>query len=181
MPDCRDIRLMADYNAWMNGQLYAAAVQLSEAELAAPRGAYFGSLLGTLNHILVGDISWLKRFATHPAGHPALAPLQDTPTPASLDTILHHDLAGLTRHRQSLDAMIVAWAAELRDADLEHSLRYANRLGIVSERHFGSLLLHFFNHQTHHRGQAATLLTQAGVDTGVTDLLVRIPDTLRPD
>ena len=107
--------------------------------------------------------------------------VQDTPTPASLDTILHHDLAGLTRHRQSLDAMIVAWAAELRDADLEHSLRYANRLGIVSERHFGSLLLHFFNHQTHHRGQAATLLTQAGVDTGVTDLLVRIPDTLRPD
>ena len=78
--------------------------------------------------------------------------------------------------RLRLDAIIDAMAAELRPADLEQVLVYRNTRGQAFRKYFGSLLLHVFNHQTHHRGQASTLLTQAGVDIGVTDLLVLIPD-----
>jgi uncharacterized damage-inducible protein DinB len=74
-----------------------------------------------------------------------------------------------------LDAIIEALAAEVSDADLAQALAYRNARGECS-KHFGSLLLHLFNHQTHHRGQAGTLLTQAGVDIGVTDLLEWIPE-----
>lgn len=172
------IRLMAGYNAWMNGQLYAAAMRLPDAELAADRKAFFGSVIGTLNHIAVGDIIWLKRFATHPAGYRALAPVEALPAPGALTQILHADIRALHAHRRMLDAAISAWAETVAEADLDHMLRYTNTRGARFERHFFSLVMHFFNHQTHHRGQATTLLTQAGVDVGATDLLVRIPNAL---
>src|SRR3546814_11908790 len=78
MPTLADLRLLADYNAWINPRLYQAAA-LPAADAAAPRGAFFGSLLGTLNHIAVGDILWLTRFADHPAGYPALDPVRVLP------------------------------------------------------------------------------------------------------
>jgi uncharacterized damage-inducible protein DinB len=140
------------------------------------RGAFFRSIIGTLNHIVAGDITWLKRFAAHPSGHPALDMIRSWPTPAALDILLYEDLAMLRQQRQQLDATIEAWAADLTTSDLTHVLRYANTKGIVAERHFGNLVLHFFNHQTHHRGQVTTLLHQAGQDVGPTDLLMVIPN-----
>lgn len=74
-----------------------------------------------------------------------------------------------------LDGIIKGWAASVTQADLDHVLQYASMKGVVSRKRFGDLLLHFFNHQTHHRGQATTLLTQAGQDVGTTDLLLLIP------
>ena len=58
--------LMADYNRWMNERLYAAALTMPEAEVSRDTGAFFGSLLGTLNHIAAGDTIWLHRFAGAP-------------------------------------------------------------------------------------------------------------------
>jgi uncharacterized damage-inducible protein DinB len=168
--------LLAQYNTWMNDKLYAAAGTLPRAALLADRGAFFGSIAGTLNHIVAGDTIWLRRFATHPARFAALQPLLDLPAPASLGATHSTDLGELFAHRQMLDGVITQWVAALTDADLEHVLHYANTKGIESDKRFGSLVLHFFNHQTHHRGQASTLLSQAGVDIGVTDLLVLIPD-----
>ena len=78
-------------------------------------------------------------------------------------------------HRQWLDQVIIDWAASIREEDLDHLLDYRNSKG-PNRREFFSLLMHFFNHQTHHRGQASTLLSQAGVDIGDTDLLFRIPN-----
>lgn len=178
MPNRRDIHLLADYNAWFNGELYTACATLPAAELAAPRGAYFGSILGTLNHIAVADVMWLHRFATLPGTHRALDPVLGIPLPTSLDQTLHTGLPALRELRQTLDHAILAWAGELSDADLDHMLDYRNVKGQPFRRHLGSLLLHFFNHQTHHRGQVTTLLTQAGVDVGATDLATRIPDVL---
>lgn len=175
MPTVTDLRLLADYNAWINHRIYQAAAQPAACAME-PRGAFFGSLFGTLNHIAVGDILWLKRFATLNAAYTALHPICDLPMPAGLDCPLRADLRALTSLRQDLDKAIVDWAAQIADADLNRVLVYASSRGVASRRHFGSVVLHFFNHQTHHRGQATTLLTQAGIDIGATDLLLKVPD-----
>jgi uncharacterized damage-inducible protein DinB len=95
---------------------------------------------------------------------------------ASLTESFGSTLAKLAAHRARLDEAINALAAELTPADLEQPLDYRNTKGLPFRKRFGSLLLHFFNHQTHHRGQASTLLFQAGIDIGVTDLLVLVDD-----
>lgn len=170
------IVLLARYNQWMNQKLYAAASRLSADELRADRKAFFGSLLGTLNHIMVADTVWLKRFATHPARHATLEPMQAIPTPTALDQQLFSELAPMQAQREKLDDIINAWAASLSDSDLDCSLEFASMKGAISRRDFGGLILHFFNHQTHHRGQATTLLTQAGEDVGSTDLVLLVSE-----
>lgn len=167
--------LMAHYNRWMNERMYEAAASLDAAALTAERGAFFGSILGTLNHIAVADTVWLHRFARHEAGFSTLGALSNFPQPTSLTQSLAPDLAGLRAYRQPLDALIERWVAELTPEHLAGNIRYSNMAGVPSSRNFGSLLQHFFNHQIHHRGQASTLLFQAGVDVGVTDLLAVIP------
>lgn len=173
---CRHIVLMASYNEWMNTKLYEAAARLSHAELVADRGAFFGSLMGTLNHIVVADTIWLMRFTEHPSAHRALAPVQALAVPTSLDQIVFDDIDLLAERRALLDAVIRRWATSLTEPDLKHVLEYKNTKGVVGRREFGALIMHFFNHQTHHRGQATTLLHQAGQDLGVTDLLMLIPN-----
>lgn len=168
--------LMAGYNEWMNVRLYAAAGRLAPADFAADRGAFFGSVCGTLNHIAVADTIWLRRFAGHPDAGPVLDPVRRLPAPAALDEILFSDHAALAAHRRMLDTLIQDWAATLTDAALDATLRYSNMRGQPFERPLGALVLHFFNHQTHHRGQATTLLSQLGQDVGVTDLLVLVPN-----
>jgi uncharacterized damage-inducible protein DinB len=176
MTTCSHIVLMASYNEWMNAKLYEAAGKLSPQELASDRKAFFRSILGTLNHIVVADTAWLKRFATHPAGYGSLDPVRRLPAPVSLDQIVFADFGALCAHRKMLDEVIRRWVEELAEADLPHVLHYANMKGITAQRRFSSLVMHFFNHQTHHRGQATTLLHQVGQDLGVTDLLALIPN-----
>lgn len=168
------IALMANYNQWMNRKVYDAAGKLSPAALVQDRQAFFGSILGTLNHLVLGDTVWLKRFALHPAADSVLAPLNAIDTPRDLNQLAFAELDALQARRAWLDEMILAWAHSLSDSDLDHRLHYHNMRGVAADKPFFSLLVHFFNHQTHHRGQVTTLLTQAGVDVGVTDLLTLI-------
>ncbi len=168
------IALMANYNQWMNRKLYDAALTLTDAELARDRRAFFGSILGTLNHLALGDTVWLKRFAQHPAGYAALAPLNAVSAPADLKQLAFADIRALAAHRSWLDQLIVDWSHTVQEIDLDHRLHYSNMRGVSADKNFFSLLVHFFNHQTHHRGQATTLLTQAGLDVGTTDLLALI-------
>lgn len=168
--------MLASYNQWMNSKVYEAAGHLSATDLAKGRGAFFGSILGTLNHILVADTIWLKRFATHPSCVVSLREVADLPKPTTLDQIVFEDFGRLSEHRSWLDQRIIDWVAELSDGDLDVVLSYRNSKGIPANKRYSSLVLHFFNHHTHHRGQVSTLLSQAGVDIGVTDLLVHIPE-----
>lgn len=170
------LQLLAEYNRWMNDRVYSAASRLDPEELARDRGAFFGSILGTLNHLVVADTLWLRRFARHPRQWPQIAPVLQLPVPASLDAILFPTLAELRQHRGELDAWILEWTAALLDEDLDTPLHYTNSKGQPYCRELHGLLLHVFNHQTHHRGQVTTLLTQAGVDVGITDLLVLLPE-----
>lgn len=167
--------LLADYNRWMNARLYDAASNLPDRELFKDRGAFFGSLFDTLNHIVVGDTIWLKRFAQHPELDWLKELLSDFPTPTTLRQRLAQTLPELRSYRTKADEVIVQFATRVTETQLADTLRYANTSGQAQARNFGALVQHFFNHQTHHRGQATTLLFQAGVDIGVTDLLAIIP------
>lgn len=167
--------LFADYNRWMNTRLYEAAAQLPADTIMADRGAFFGSIFGTLNHLCVADTIWLQRFAQHPAGFSGLHAVNEWPTPASLRAPQADNLPDLRHRREALDDIIDRWVPSLSADALATPLAYRNIAGSAFRRRLGALLQHFFNHQTHHRGQVTTLLFQCGIDVGVTDLLLRIP------
>jgi uncharacterized damage-inducible protein DinB len=169
------VALFAEYNHWMNERLYEAAARLDEAELAADRGAFFGSILGTLNHLAVGDTVWMQRFAAHPPGFASLAEMASLPSPKSLREPMAPDFAGLRAYRARLDGLVLRWADELRPEHLAAPFSFARMSGERMTFRLGDVLLHFFNHQTHHRGQVSTLLSQCGIDIGVTDLIVKLP------
>lgn len=176
MSQVQQFKLMADYNRWMNENLYGAASALSADQLAEDRGAFFGSLLGTFNHLMVGDTVWLRRFARHPSQFPSLQYLLDIPPPRALDQILYEDFHSLRQARRSMDDAILSFVNETRESDYEQILAYQNVKGSSFRKPFGALVQHFFNHQTHHRGQVTALLSQLGIDYGTTDLLVRISE-----
>jgi uncharacterized damage-inducible protein DinB len=141
-------RMFAGYNAWSNERLYDTAAKLSDADYRASRGVYFKSLHGTLNHLLVGDRIWMKRFTG--AGE----------QPASLDAILYDEFSALRAARRSQDVLIARYIDGLSDDDLNGKLRYRTVVNPQTiEQALAPALDHFFNHQTHHRGQAHALLS----------------------
>jgi uncharacterized damage-inducible protein DinB len=153
-------RTMGAYNQWMNNKLYALCAALSDAERKQDRGAYFKSIDGTLNHLLLGDRVWLGRFLQRPF------------MVSSLAQILYSDFAELRHQREQTDAEILAWAQDISDARLAEDLSYTSIVASQTRTQpLGFLVMHFFNHQTHHRGQLTTLLSQCGVAPDVTDLL----------
>lgn len=171
------LQLMAGYNQWMNEKIYTAAAQLSEAQLKQDRQAFFPSIFATLMHLLVADSIWLRRFASDPQLAFGLTDiLPELAKPEHLNQQLFDTFAEMQQYRTWLDEQIVGWINQLNDADVDRPFSYRNMKGVVSTKNLYLVLGHFFNHQTHHRGQATTLLTQAGVDVGLTDLLVVIPN-----
>ena len=168
-------QMLAAYNRWMNEKVYDAVCKIDSTSLFQDRGAYFKSIGGTLNHILVADIIWLKRYSNHDSEFQTLFPLDRFENPATLDQILHRDLQRLTPVRKQVDQILIDFCDEMIETDLKQSLTYENTRGVTFTGPFDALILHLFNHQTHHRGQVTTLLMQSGIDVGVTDLLEIIP------
>jgi len=171
-----DFELMAQYNQWMNARLYALAANLDDAELRADRGAFFGSILATLAHIVAADMHWLKRFATAMPGVASLDGVRAVPLPPLVRGVVSPDFGQLRSDREALDATIIAFTREATDALYAQPLHYVNTAGESHTKQSGLVLRHFFNHQTHHRGQVTTLFSQLGVDVGVTDLLALVPE-----
>lgn len=152
-------QLMARYNEWMNARLYAVCANLPEAELRKDHGAFFKSIYLTLNHIAYGDLSFMSRFT----GDPAVV------REPGLD--LFSGFANLRVEREALDAQLLAWATSLTPEWLAESLTYTSKIdGKVRTVPRWIMVTHMFNHQTHHRGQVTTLLSQMGVDIGSTDI-----------
>jgi uncharacterized damage-inducible protein DinB len=169
-------KLFADYNRLMNQRILESACKLTDEQLKSDRGAFFKSVLGTLNHILVGDIIWLKRFHRHPAHRKALEYLDRLDQPESLDRLLFDDIEAMKAEREKIDEVIISWINGLSESDIDDYLLYENMAGISQSKPIESLISHLFLHQVHHRGQATTLMSQSGVDFGETDLLELIPD-----
>jgi len=161
--------VMARYNRWMNDKIYGVAQKLSDAERKKDRGAFFGSIHRTLNHLLLADRVWLGRFhgAVLQEGEMGPGGIR------SLDQELYADFDELRHERAKTDDEIDAFVATLTNEKLTGNLRYLRR-GVVNEFPLWHAVTHLFNHQTHHRGQVTTLLVQAGQDPGVTDLLAML-------
>lgn len=156
---------MAAYNRWANARLYEAVGQLSPAEIAAPRSGFFPSLLKTLNHLLVGDTVWIVRLEG--TGSHGIT---------SLEQILHTDFAALRAARTAMDDRIVAFVDRLAPSRLAEDLVYRTVAGDPMRTQVAQVLAHFFNHQTHHRGQAHAMLSDAKVSPPVLDLIYFLRD-----
>lgn len=160
MIDTEYARAMARYNRWMNERLYECCARLTDEQRKRDMGAFFRSIHGTLNHLLLADRVWLGRFAG-----PVFKP-------GSLADELYADFDELRAERGKTDDAIDAWVATLGDARLRGPLTYMSVVNPAPRTYpMGLAVTHFFNHQTHHRGQLTTLLMQQGVDPGITDLI----------
>ncbi len=152
-------RTFARYNRWANTRLYDACAQLSDADYRRDRKAFFGSIHGTLNHLLAGDRIWLGRFEGVDHGV------------KRLDEILFDDFAALRRAREAEDARILAFVESCDAGRLASTLHFKSMDGTPSSLPMEPLLGHLFNHQTHHRGQVHAMLTQVPVPAPPLDLL----------
>jgi uncharacterized damage-inducible protein DinB len=160
------VRTMAAYNAEMNRRLYNAAGRLDETERRASKGAFWSSIHGTLVHILWGDHQWMSRFDNWPR------PM----TPIKQSDRFVEDFSGLCAAREKADTDISAWAAKIDQPWLDEDLVwFSGAAGREIRAPKRLLVTHFFNHQTHHRGQAHALITAAGQETGDTDLFLLVP------
>lgn len=158
---------MARYNAWQNRHMKGAMESLTDAALREERGAFFGSILGTANHLLWGDMLWMSRFdgGSAPKGGIPESPGL-TPTLAEWGT-----------ERFRTDGRILKWAEGLSSPALTGSLSWhSGALGREVTKPQALCVMHFFNHQTHHRGQIHAMLTAAGATTHDTDLFIMPED-----
>ncbi|MFZ5963927.1 DinB family protein [Thalassococcus sp. BH17M4-6] len=152
---------MARYNAWQNRQVKAAFERLSEATLTKNRKAFFGSLLGTANHLLWGDLMWMHRLDGGAAPEGGI----------TKSAALCPSAADWAVKRFRADARILLWAEGLKAVDLTGPLTWYSAVKKVEiSKSMGLCVMHLFNHQTHHRGQIHAMLTQAGADAPVSDL-----------
>jgi uncharacterized damage-inducible protein DinB len=154
-------QMMARYNAWQNSQLRSCCASLSAADLAADHGAFFGSILATLNHILWADTLWISRL--------------DGGAGPSVPAAQHADIcatfAQWSAARLKMDQRIADWAAGLSAQDLEGDLHWhAQMLNRDMQKPVALCVVQLFNHQTHHRGQIHAMLTRLGHDPGDTDV-----------
>jgi uncharacterized damage-inducible protein DinB len=156
----RHFMMFAAYNAWANARIYDAAATLTDAEFDRDVGAFFGSMMRTLNHILVADRIWMKRFTS------------DGEAPRALDAIVHPNLDPLRLAREAEDRRILEWVSGLTEKALAGRFTYmtVTDLKTVSQR-LSPALDHFFNHQTHHRGQAHAILSILGKEPPSLDLV----------
>ncbi len=153
-------RMFAAYNAWANRTLYAEVGKLDDEAFRRNLGAFFGSLHGTLNHLLAADRIWMKRFTG------------SGDAPARLYAILHEDLAGLAAARQAEDARLIAYTDSLSEAAITADFTYSPLTNPAVITHpLGPALTHMFNHQTHHRGQCHAMLTMVGGPSITLDLI----------
>ena len=156
------VQTLADYNKWQNTSAYTAADLLTDADRSADCGAFWGSIEGTLNHILWGDRLWMSRLG---GGEPPKAKsMRETVKEGG-------DWVELQRARDELDSEISAWAATVEQSHLDNTITYVSAaIGKEFTQNIGLLTIHMFNHQTHHRGQVHAMLTAVGATVDDTDI-----------
>lgn len=163
------VRTMAAYNAELNRRLYKASARLTDAKRRENRGAFWGSLHGTLSHLVWADQMWMSRFDAWPK-----------PTTAIRDSAkMIENFDELRRIRVDADEKISDWAGRVTDEWLATDQTwFSAAVQKEMSRPRGFLATHFFNHQTHHRGQAHALITACGEKTDDTDLFIVVPGEL---
>lgn len=153
----------AAYNKWANNRLFDSCDQLSDDDYFAERKAFFGSIHGVLNHMMVGDTIWTSR-------------LHGTSPVIALNSEMYDRRDTLRAAREKMDDDIIAYMDSMTDADMEGDVTYKTTSGDPFTMARAVILQHFFNHHAHHRGQAHGLLSQTDVEPPVLDLLYYIRD-----
>jgi uncharacterized damage-inducible protein DinB len=160
------VHTMALYNSEMNRRIYAGAATLGDEQRRADRGLFWKSLHGTLSHLMWGDRHWMSRLDGWPAN--------TVDQKGSAD--MFRDFSDMHAERLKADGRIEDLANRIDQAWLDSDLVwFSGTMKKELRRPKGQVMTHFFNHQTHHRGQAHAVLTMCGVDPGDTDLLVVVP------
>ena len=162
------VRTMAAYNSEMNRRLYGPAARLTDEARKAERGAFWGSIQKTLTHILWGDHAWMSRFAgwDKPVGS------------LKQSAVWFEDFAALRAARIAADDGIERWAAGIDQRWIDTLVWFSGAANREISAPRALLVAHFFNHQTHHRGQAHALITAAGEQTEDTDLFLVVPEVV---
>lgn len=159
--------MMARYNTWQNKQLTGYLEVLDPQELTRDRGAFFGSIFATISHLHWGDHIWISRFDGGPGPDGGIKDSSE----------LFPTLAVWSAERFRLDGRIRIWAENVRSVDLSGDFTwYSGASGKEITRPMAKVVTHFFNHQTHHRGQVHAMLTATGSKAPVSDLAF-MPDT----
>ena len=154
---------MARYNRWANRRIYGVVAQLEPEEIQAPRSGFFPSIAKTLNHMVVTDRIWMGRFTGKLSDHKRL---DETP---------YDDFAALTAAREAEDQRIIAFFRELTQARIDSVFEYKNTAGEPKSSEMLPVLAHFFNHQTHHRGQAHAMISSTRVAPPATSACTHSP------
>lgn len=164
------LRVMARYNRWQNSEVYGAAGRLDDAARRNERGAFFGSIQGTLSHLYWADRIWLSRFdLVEPPG-----------VPIAESAGFVDDFEELSELRRVLDEVLVEFCDGYDPGPITGSLEwYSGAIKANAKAPLSVIFTHFFNHQTHHRGQIHAMITAAGDRTGDTDLFL-MPRDLWP-
>lgn len=180
MSPLEQYRALARYNRWMNRRLYAAVGQLDDDERRRDRGAFFGSIHATLNHLLLADRIWMLRLTDGDERYVSRDASGERIEVRSLRDELYGDFVRLLGERERTDEDLLAFTYTLDDAALSRTLTYRTTAGASQSHPTWWALSHLFNHQTHHRGQITTLLSQRGIDPGATDLLAMLREEALP-
>lgn len=168
MIEPRYVQTMARYNSWQNAQLMPVLEAMSVEQLTQDRGSFFGGILATANHLLWGDTIWMSRF--DPSVDPPVGGITES-------TGLHSTVGSWSADRFRMDGKIRFWADGLRAVDLKGDLHWhSGAAGRDITAPMASAIMHFFNHQTHHRGQIHAMLTAAGQNAPVSDLFLMPKD-----
>ena len=156
MSSIDQFRMLSRYNSWMNEKIYAACSELSDSARKKDSKAFFGSIHRTLDHIVYGDLAWLERLR------------DDRFTPRPIENALYESWGELKVKRFSLDKEIDEWINQLTlDSldSLDELFTYTSNVDNLTRTvPYWALVTHLFNHQTHHRGQVTTLLSQLSID-----------------
>jgi uncharacterized damage-inducible protein DinB len=174
MSPLEQYRALARYNRWMNRKLYGVVSTLEEAVQKRDLGAFFASIHGSLNHILLADRTWMLRFTGDEERFVSRTAAQEPIAITALSQELYADFETLHRERERTDEDILEWAYALDEAALDRVLEYRTSRGDTTKHPLWWAIGHMFNHQTHHRGQVSTLLSQQGADLGATDLIAML-------
>jgi len=167
--DVTTVKLLARYNSETNLKMNEKISVLNEKSWEARFPGYYPSIRAVCNHLYIADFNWLKRtsglrifeYGNHDVFKESL----------SLSSEAFATTHEYIKKRNVLDCLFLAMAKEVTDEDFERSLRYKNFKGEEQEKNFGNLLLHVFNHQTHHRGMISLYLEMIGIQNDFSNLL----------
>ena len=167
---------MSRYNQRINTQLLTVCGELSNEALQKETNAFFSNIIAYWNHILFGDLILLRRLAQNEVAQLTLTNFSSFPEPKSPQDIYCTHLLEISELRKRLDELINYYCDNLTDEACERFITYTTTEGENITKVVADVTQHMFNHQTHHRGQVTTLLSQSNIDIGITDLVFIQPN-----